>query len=158
MRRVWWLVLGLVCAAGVVAGVLWWTSRGGVPVAVPATAQPSIGSAVPADDLAVHGAEPGEQENIKDVTALLAGLPSAFAQGRSDDLIVGAGAEGVDVRVVFPVGAGVSVDPATWRRTGVVASVTTTVTSPDATTRQVAIVFRDGAGWKLSETYPAAGR
>lgn len=153
----WWLVLGVVCASGVVAGVLWWTSLGAV--AVPAAAQPTTtGSPVPTDDLSVHGAEPGEQENIKDVTTLLTGLPSAFAQGRSDALIVGAGAGGVDVRAVFPMGAVVSVDPATWHRTGVVASVMTTVTSPRATTRQVAIVFRDGLGWKLSETYPAGDR
>jgi hypothetical protein len=155
MRWRWLFLTIVICAAGAIAGFLIWPVSDSGPTATP---RPTVSHPSPAKDLAVHGPEPGEQDNIKAATTTLDGLPAEFSQGRTDGLAAGDAATGADMRMAFPPGAQVVVDPATWRRTGAIASVTVAVRTAAGSSRQVAILFDDGAGWKLSETYPVEGR
>jgi hypothetical protein len=140
--------------AGCLVGFLLWPTPDTVPV--PTAAPPPSSTPTPGDDLELHGMEPGEQGNINTATDLLVGLPAAFAQGRTDGVAPNAAAVDVDVHAAFPPGAKVTVDPATWRRTGIMAAVKVTVTSMTGTTRHVAILFNSDVGWKISETYAVA--
>ncbi|MFI5915791.1 hypothetical protein [Dactylosporangium sp. NPDC051541] len=100
-------------------------------------------------------ADPGEQQRLDDVTRLLTGLPGRFAAGDAEVLAGGVREEFPDVRGALPAGTVLIVDPATWRRTGAVASVAVSAQPPGTAASRfiVVVVFEDGA-WRVLSTTP----
>jgi hypothetical protein len=99
-------------------------------------------------------ADPGEQQRLADVTKLVTGLPERFAAGDAGVLASGVREDFPDVRGALPAGTVLTVDPASWRRTGAVASVTVSARPPGATVSRfvVVVVLEDGAWRVLSST------
>lgn len=115
------------------------------------------GVAGPPESVVVRtSADPGEQQRLDDVTKLVTGLPERFAAGDAEVLASGVREDFPDVRGALPAGTVLTVDPATWRRTGAVASVAVSAQPPGTAASRfiVVVVFEDGV-WRVLSTTPS---
>jgi len=149
VRRPSWrmvAVLAVVVPAAFVAGVAflllhpWRDGAGGVVARPPESVDVRT------------SADIGEQQRLADVTKLVIGLPERFAAGDVGVLASGVREEFANVRGALPAGTVLTVDPATWRRTGAVASITVSARPPGAAASRfvVVVVLEDGA-WRMRD-------
>src|SRR5262245_9001746 len=104
----------------------------------------------------VHtAAEPAEREQVARGVATLKQLPAELATGSLTALSPEARTQVDGVKRVFPPQSTVTVDEASWRRTGTVASVTATVLRPgeSAPTTYLMLLVRAGDQWTISDAY-----
>lgn len=139
----------IVVVAGVVAAIL----TGGTAWLLWPEQQPPPPTAT-ADAVIVRNPDdPGEAQRIQEVADLVEGLPAAVARG---DITVWSAATRerfADVSKALPPGSTITVDRASWRRTGAIASVDVTVGGPNLTSGRYRLitVHEDGA-WRVSGT------
>ncbi|MEU2613979.1 hypothetical protein ABZ570_20700 [Micromonospora sp. NPDC007271] len=141
-RHVLVAIIGAVLAAALGVGVwlLW-----------PATAAPPA----PTNAVVVRKpADPGEQARIAAVAELAERLPAAVARGDTSVWSAATRERFADLSATLPTGSTVTVDRATWRRTGAVASVEVTVAGGDQAPRRytLVVVHEDGT-WRVSGTF-----
>ncbi|GAA0810997.1 hypothetical protein [Spirilliplanes yamanashiensis] len=112
--------------------------------------------AAPADAVVVRTtADPGEPERLAAVTALVAQLPAQFAAADTSALTASAREQFGDVRRALPAGTTLAVDPASWHRTGAVASITVTATRPGQPgVRFRLVTVQEGGAWRVLSTTP----
>jgi hypothetical protein len=85
------------------------------------------------------------------------GLPAHAAAGDTADLAPSLHVTPAVLRKLVPPGSVITPAPATWRRTGAVASITVILRRPGQhPARYVAVMFRERGGWKLAQTFPWA--
>jgi hypothetical protein len=131
----------------------------GRPVAAPTTTTSASAATTRSNDIVVHtGAEAGERDSVKQVVALLAGIPGKTATGTFDWLADGAAASSADMSAAVPANAVVTADGSSWRRTGSVGSITATVSQDEQAQTVRVILIHQADGWKVSETYPETSR
>jgi len=124
-------------------------------------AQPGAAATQPSPSatggLQVHtGGEAGERGAVEEVARLLTGLPAAIAAGQTSWLADDSPVRSVDVHTLLPAGSTVTVDGASWRRTGAVASVDAVVAGTEKPRVRVVLV-RQPEGWRVSETFQGGG-
>jgi ABC-type sulfate transport system permease component len=143
----------------VLAGLIIAVILGGVVVFVVARHSGADQPATAAQDgPVVHtAAEAAEGPNLSAVSALLTGLPTAFAAGRKDGLTAAAAKQFADLRTALPPGATVAVHTDTWRRAGTLGSIAVTITAPKTPAASyVAVLTQEPTGWKLASTQRAS--
>jgi hypothetical protein len=98
-----------------------------------------------------------DQADVAAVVRLLSTLPAQAAVGNSGDLAPSLHVTSAALHILVPPGSVITPSPATWRRTGAVASITVTLRRPgQGGARYVAVLFRERGGWKLAQTFPWA--
>ena len=111
----------------------------------------------PTPDIVVvrTSADPGEVASIEEVTQLITGLPQRFAAGDNGMIATAARDQFPNVRTALPAGTVLTVDPATWRRTGVVASIAAVARVPEAPpTRFIVVLMLENESWRILSTTP----
>lgn len=139
MKRYGYLIAGLVTVAAVAVVALFvWPGLLG-------SQRASAGGSVSGSD----------QAGVTAVVRLLKGLPAHAAAGDTADLAPSLHVTPAVLRKLVPPGSVVTPAPATWRRTGAVASITVILRRPGQhPARYVAVMFRERRGWKLAQTFP----
>jgi len=95
--------------------------------------------------------DPGEQQHVDEVEAVLAGSAADPASAVLSETLARVG----DPDQAIPPGTMFTVDRSTWQRTGTVASVMVAALPPgDNTATVFLVVLVDDDGWKVSQTYP----
>ncbi|MEU8112773.1 hypothetical protein [Micromonospora sp. NPDC048947] len=97
------------------------------------------------------GGEPGEQPRIGAVRDVLGRLPDDLATGRSDSLAAPLTGKATELAAVWRPAAKTDVDPATWRRTGDVATVVATVTASTHPAKVWLTLSFESGGWRLAD-------
>lgn len=101
-------------------------------------------------------ADPGEAGIVLAVTEVVQHLPASLARGETGLLSAQVRAQGANLRAALPAGTSLTLDPATWRRTGAVGSATVTATVPQRQpVRFLVVLLVEGGSWKVSGTYQA---
>jgi hypothetical protein len=135
----------MIAIVGGVVAFLIWTSG---------NADPDTDPPIPDTVVVRTTAYPGEQANLAAVTEVVRLLPEQFAKGDAGSLTEEARSRWGDVRTALPPGSTLTVQPESWRRTGLVASVQVVMHSPGRADMQFMVVFaKDQGTWKVSSTY-----
>jgi hypothetical protein len=141
-----WILGGAVLTVLMAALVTWWAFHvRDRPV------QPDARHGV-----AASASAPDESAQADAVNTLIGRLPEAFASGDDTLLSTAARERGIDLDKALPAGSRLTMDRATWRRTGAVGSATVTMTvAGHAPAHFVVVVINEKGVWRVSSTYPA---
>ncbi|MEH0820476.1 MULTISPECIES: hypothetical protein [unclassified Micromonospora] len=134
----------LLVTAGV--GAFIWNRRDGAEKSAQATGEVVVRTT----------ADPGEAERLTAVTKVVEGLPAQFAAANTSALAAESRDQFGDVRKALPAGTTLTVNAASWRRTGSVASVLVTATQAggEATRFRLVVIYEEGA-WRVLSTTAA---
>jgi hypothetical protein len=137
------VVLAIVAVAGAASLALWWSRDSGTPEWSARNQGTASTSSTPNEDVQARAVE-----------ALVKRLPKALADGDASVLSSAARERGMDLKAALPPNAVLTMDPASWRRTGALGSATVTLSvTGQEPLRFVLVVIREDGSWKVSATY-----
>lgn len=142
-RRTVVMIIGVVILAATAGSVTWLMSReDGDPTAEPATV------------VVRTTADPGEAVSAATAKEVVLALPARLAAGDASTLSTAARERFPDVRAALPADTALTVDESSWRRTGLLASLTVTATRAGQARRFALMLIWEDKAWRVSSTTP----